>query len=168
MSRRALTVPVLLAVMLAAGCGGAGGAPDAATAAAAGPPTASAPAPVATVTPTGAPGVAAPSGKPTVGPEVVVPSTTDARSQEILGGSWEARVVSALRQVDPRLVANRRAVVQKVRATCTQMETGMFSAKVVPVIVKRFSTPSLTVTSAMAQDIYGILLQDACYRMNES
>jgi hypothetical protein len=48
------------------------------------------------------------------------------------------------------------------------METGMFSTKVLPIIAKRFSTAQLTVSHDMAQDIYAVLLQDACYNMKES
>jgi hypothetical protein len=97
-----------------------------------------------------------------------VPSTTDVKSQEIVAGDWQSRVVAALRRVDARLVIDQPAAVKKVRATCEQMETGMFSTKVIPIIEKRFSSKELTVTHGMAQDIYSVLLQDACYNMHES
>jgi hypothetical protein len=168
MSRRALAAPLLLAAILTSACGGSSD--DAA------PAAATTPAPVITASSvpvahftedTGKPGKKG-SGKPTVAPEVIAPSTTDAKAQQVLAGDWETRVVSALRQVDARLVADQPAAVKKVRATCKQMETGMFSTKVIPIIAKRFSSTTLTVTPDMAQDIYSVLLQDACYIMNES
>jgi hypothetical protein len=109
------------------------------------------------------------SGIPTVAPEVVPPpSTTDAKSEQLLSEDWQTRVVGELTRVDARLVADKPATLKKVRATCKQMETGMFSTKVIPIIQKRFSSSALTVTAEMAQDIYSVLLQDACYIMDES
>lgn len=152
--------------MALAGCGGAKS--DAPAAAAAASPLAPAP----SASPAGkaqtATSARAKPVKPSVAPEVVLPSTTDARSQAVLAGDWEGRVTAALKQVDARLVADQPGALKKVRATCRQMETGMFSTKVIPIIEKRFSTAQLTVTQAMAQDIYAVLLQDACYNMNES
>src|SRR4051812_3419052 len=149
MSRRALAAPLLLAVMLTAACGGAGDeeAPAAATAV---PTITASSVPIATFTEdTGKPAKTG-AGKPTVAPEVVVPSTTDVRSEQVLAGGWEARVVSALREVDPRLVADQPAAVKKVRATCVQMESGMFSTKVIPIIEKRFSSRKFSVSAALA------------------
>lgn len=170
MFRRVLaSVPVV--VLLLAGCGPSASAPTAV----------GSPAPT-TAVPTSSPSPGTPAGttaaagskvstkgaRPSVAPEVVVPSTTDAKVAEVLSGDWQTRVVAALRHVDARLVTDDAVAVKKVRATCRQMETGMFSAKVLPIIEARFSNPKVTVTSEMAQDIYSVLLQDACYNMNES
>ena len=103
----------------------------------------------------------------TVAPEVVVPSTTDARSEAALKG-WQGTVVAQLRRIDPRLVTTSPNAIAKVRATCEQMSTGMFETRVVPIIVKRFSNAEVTVTDEMAQAIYGVLLQEACYVMGEA
>jgi hypothetical protein len=162
-----LLAALVVAGFLLTGCGGSNN--DAPAAAAA----ATAATPIATSAPSAKPKAAVAkkpkvSATPTIGPEVVVPSTTDVKSQEILAGDWQSRVVAALRRVDPRLVVNQPAAVKKVRATCQQMETGMFSTKVIPIIEKRFSSRELTVTHGMAQDIYSVLLQDACYNMHES
>ena len=153
-------------MMIVAGCGGSGSGDDTPDAAAAASPLAT-----ASATPgaaAGAPKVKA-GGKtstPSVAPEqVAAPSTTDAKSQEILVGDWPTQVVAALRKVDPRLVADQPSAVKKVRATCKQMETGMFSTKVIPIIEKRFSSKSITVSADLAQQLYTVLLQDACYSM---
>jgi len=153
-------------MLTSGGCGGSDDAPDAAAAST----------PAATVSPTpgakaGTPAKAKPAtkAKPTVPPEVVAaPSTTDAKSEQVLSGDWETKVVAALRGVDARLVTDQPAAIKKVRATCKQMETGMFSTKVIPIIVKRFSNDRLTVSQDMAQDIYSVLIQDACYLMSGS
>jgi hypothetical protein len=168
MSRRALAAPLLLAVMLTAGCGGSGDAAPAAAETAA-PAITTTSVPVATLTEdTGKPATKG-SGKPTVAPEVVAPaSTTDPKSERLLSGDWKDQVVTELGRVDARLVADQPAAIKKVRATCKQMETGMFSTKVIPIIQKRFSSPTFTVSPEMAQDIYSVLIQDACYYMNES
>jgi hypothetical protein len=108
MSRRAFAAPVLLAVMFLAGCGGAGDdAPDAAA-----PATPIMTAPSAIPTATFQPASGGKKAKPTVAPEVIVPSTTDATSQRALAGNWEGRVVAALTQVDPRLVADQAGAVK--------------------------------------------------------
>jgi hypothetical protein len=163
-----LPAALVVAGLLLTGCGGSNDDAPAAAAAAA---------PVAAAAPSATPKAAKVakvakvtkvSATPSVGPEVVVPSTTDVKSQEIVAGDWQSRVVAALRRVDARLVIDQPAAVKKVRATCEQMETGMFSTKVIPIIEKRFSSKELTVTHGMAQDIYSVLLQDACYNMHES
>jgi uncharacterized spore protein YtfJ len=100
-----------------------------------------------------------------VEPEVVVPSTTDARSQAALTG-WQGTVIEQLRRIDPRLVTDQATVIRKVRATCDQMSTGLFETKVVPIIVQRFSNAKIRVTEDIAQGIYTVLLQDACYVLN--
>lgn len=104
---------------------------------------------------------------PSVAPEVVVPSTSDSRTA-FAPGDWQGSVVAALTKVDPRLTTDQVATIKKVRATCKQMETGMFSTKVVPIIMKRFSTAKIEVSYDMAEDIYSVLLGEACYTMVES
>lgn len=163
-------VLALVAVLALTGCGGSDdAAPDAA---AAETPLASAP---ATPIPAGKalkPGkgekkddAAAAGG---VAPEVVAPpSTTDAVSAQSMGG-WEGLVVDELRKVEPRLVTSDEAALKKVKATCVQMETGLFETKVVPIIIKRFSTAKFTPTYELGQQVYSILLQYACYRMSEA
>lgn len=164
----ALALATSLAATLAlAGCGGSD---DTTPTAAAGtvPPPASAaasPAPTTSAAAVPAAGKQAKPGKPTVAPEVVVPTKTDVRSSAALTG-WQARVVAALRQLDQRLVTDRPATIRKVRATCDQMATGMFETKVIPIIVKRFSTAQITVDEKLASAIYAVLLQEACYVMN--
>src|SRR4051794_19014120 len=98
MSRRLLAAPLLLALMLTAACGGSGGAAPVAAETAA-PAITTTSVPVAKlIEDTGKPAKKG-SGKPTVAPEVVVPSTSDAKSQEILAGDWKSRVVFELRRV---------------------------------------------------------------------
>lgn len=104
---------------------------------------------------------------PTVAPEIVVPTYTDVRSEAALTG-WQVAVVARLRQLDPRLVADRPATIRKVRATCEQMATGMFETKVFPIIVKRFSTTKIAVSEDLASAIYAALLQDACYVLDSA
>jgi hypothetical protein len=161
-------VLALVSVLALTGCGGSDDAAPAA--AAAETPLAS---PPATPIPEGKPlkpgkgEKAAVSAAATVAPEVVVPSTTDAVSLQA-DGSWQSLVVQELRKIDPRLVTSDAAVVKKVRSTCVQMETGAFETKVVPIIIKRFSTATFTPTYDLGQEVYSILLQYACYHMNET
>ncbi len=155
----------LAAALALTGCGGSDDAP---AAAAAETPIAN-----ASTTPTAAAGPAATSEEgekrtsaaATVAPEVVVPSTADAVSSQRMGG-WQGLVVQELRKVEPRLVTSDAAAVKKIRATCVQMETGLFETKVVPIILKRFSTAQFTPSYELGQQVYSILLQYACYRMN--
>ncbi len=162
-------VLALIATLALTGCGGSDDAPDAAAA--------ETPLAVVAATPTAQPSPAAKGEKgakgggaaaaATVAPEVVVPSTTDAVSARTSDG-WQGLVVQELRKVEPRLVTSEGAAVKKVRATCEQMETGMFETKVVPIIIKRFSTATFTPSYELGQRVYSILLQYACYRMNEA
>ncbi|GAA0637642.1 hypothetical protein GCM10009547_47510 [Sporichthya brevicatena] len=165
--RTALPALALATALALTGCGGS---TEETPTAAAGttPPAASAaaiPAPAASGAAAPAAGAKAQPAKATVAPEVVVPSKTDVRSQAALSG-WQAAVVARLRQLDKRLVPDRAATIRKVRATCDQMASGMFETKVIPIIVKRFSTARITVDKNLASAIYAVLLQEACYVMN--
>ena len=166
MSARVLPALVVTLALALSGCGSGADSPAAAETAIVPSPSAAAPASPAKAA---AKQDRAAPAKPaaTVAPEVVVPSTADIRSEAAPGG-WQGTVVAQLRRIDPRLVTTSANAVAKVRATCEQMSTGMFVTRVVPVIVKRFSNAKLTVTEEMAQAIYGVLLQDACYVMGEA
>jgi uncharacterized protein YceK len=161
-------VLVLAALLVLGGCGSHDDAPDAAAA--------ETPIAIASATLTAKAAKAGKAGKAkpgtkaaaTVAPEVVVPTTTDAASNRTNFDGWQGRLVTELGKIDPRLVTSDADVMKKVRATCKQMETGAFETKVVPMIIKRFSNAKVTVTYEVGQQIYSLLLQDACYIMNES
>ncbi|MBA3742758.1 hypothetical protein [Sporichthya sp.] len=163
-------VLALVAALALTGCGGSDDAPDAAAAEAtiasvSASPTANAD--TADKPGKAGKGMKGASAAATVAPEIVVPTTSDAVSAQTLGG-WQGLVVAELRKVEPRLVTTDGAAVKKIRATCVQMQTGMFETKVVPIIIKRFSTAQFTPTYELGQQVYSILLQYACYRMNET
>jgi hypothetical protein len=122
--------------------------------------------PLATLKPA-APAKPRKSAAPTVAPEVIVPSTTDVRARQSFVG-WQGLVMDGLRRVDPRLVTTEAQTLKKVRVTCQQVSTGMFETKVVPIIMARFSNAKVTVSHDMAEDIYSVLLEDACYKMAEA
>ncbi|HUR72639.1 MAG TPA: hypothetical protein VMZ00_00080 [Sporichthya sp.] len=158
-------VLAVAAVLVLGGCGSDDDAPAAET-----------PIVVASATPTAEAGKAGKAGKATSGkkvaatvaPEVVVPTAADATSPRTNFDGWRGRLVTELSKLDSRLVTSDEAAMKKVRATCKQMETGMFESKVVPIIQKRFSNSEVTLSYDVAQEIYSLLLQDACYIMNES
>lgn len=110
--------------------------------------------------------VAAAAAVATVAPEVVVPTTTDAVSQQRLGG-WPGVTLAGLKRLDARLVTDERATLARVRAACDAFSSGLFQAKAVELVRKNFSTATLKLTRDQAEMVYQVILRDACYVMSD-
>lgn len=101
----------------------------------------------------------------TVAPEVVVPTTTDPVSQQSLGG-WQGVTLAGLKRLDARLVTDEQATLARVRAACDAFSSGLFQAKAVDLVRKKFSTATLKLNQDQAEMVYQVILRDACYPMN--
>lgn len=167
------TVLAVTAAVVLSGCG-SGSDADTSAAAAAGPPlpATTSGTSVAPTAETALPPKQPKKGGAAVAPEVVPPRTTDdvtrsAQQQAVLTG-WQGVTVQELRRIEPRLVTDQLATLQKVRSSCAAFESGMFETKAIVLVRKKFSTAAFNVPEAMAQRIYRTILQTACYVMSAS
>lgn len=173
MAVRRMVLLVTAAVVLS-GCG-SGGDADAPATAGAGtslPATTTSGTSVAATAETAGPPKQPKKGPAPAAPEVVPLRTTEdvtrsAQQQAVLTG-WQGVTVQELRSIEPRLVTDQQATLQKVRSSCAAFESGMFETKAIVLVRKKFSTAAFAVPEAMAQRIYQTILQTACYVMNES
>lgn len=167
--RHVLPALVMTGALMLTGCGSSD---DAAPAAAATEVPVSSPAPTvkaAKPSQSKKAGTAAAAAAPgaTVAPEVVVPTTTDVVSQQSLGG-WQGLTLAGLKRLDARLVTDEQATLARVRAACDAFSTGLFQAKAVELVRKKFSTGTLKLTQDQAEMVYQVILRDACYPMGSS
>jgi hypothetical protein len=163
--RHLLPALVATAALALTGCGSSGDGPRGAPATEV-TVTAPSPSPTPKAAPPDkdkkAPNPATPAA--TVAPEVVVTTTSDAVSQQSLGG-WQGVTLAGLKRLDARLVIDEQATLQRVRAACDAFSTGLFQAKAVELVRKKFSTRTLKLTQDQAEMVYQVILRDACYPM---
>lgn len=173
--RRVLCALVVSVTLALSGCGSDTGPDDAAAiddtaATGAQAPAAQATARSADAAPTGKAkaGKAGAGGSPapTVAPEVVVPTTSDAGVRPV-SGSWQDVTLAGLKNIDLRLVADEKLAIKRVRAACEAFSSGMFAEKAITLVKAKFSTAQFQVTQDLAGEIYQMILQTACYVMNE-